>query len=108
MVPARVLLDSGFQAPSVSIAFTVVHFAESTALRAISKQRINDFVAYRWTLKPVGCHRDADARVSTNKRPQDALSLNDDRVSDTDHVEIPCGVVGTEVDAAVADVRIAL
>jgi hypothetical protein len=80
MVPARVLHDSGFEAPSVNIAFTVVYFAESTALRAISKRRM----------------------------PQDALSLNDDRISDADHVEIPCGVVGTEVDAAVADVRIAL
>ena len=35
-------------------------------------------------------------------------ALHDDRITDTDHVEIPCGVVGTEVDAAVADVRIAL
>ena len=37
-----------------------------------------------------------------------ALRLNDDGVADADGVVVPGGVVGAQVDAAVADVRIAL
>ncbi len=35
-------------------------------------------------------------------------ALHDDRVADADGVEVPGRIVGAEVDAAVADVRIAL
>jgi hypothetical protein len=38
MVPARVLHDSGFQAPGVNIGFMIVRCAESTTLKAISKR----------------------------------------------------------------------
>src|SRR4051812_23983243 len=43
-----------------------------------------------------------------NFRASVPLRLNDDRVTDPDGVVVPVGIVGAEVDAAVADIRIAL
>ena len=57
-----------------------------------------------------GTTADLTDREEPARQPGVASSAtsDDDRITDTDHVEIPCRVVGTEVDAAVADVRIAL